>query len=47
MRKQNCNLTSRINNDLKNIEDAKKVSAAQSFEYWKKVLGDEFPSYGD
>ena len=44
---EKINLTSRINNDLKNIEDAKKVSTAQSFEYWKKVLGDEFPSYGD
>ena len=41
------NLVLRIDNDLKNIEDAKKVSAAQSFEYWKKVLGNEFPNYGD
>ena len=44
---EKINLTSRINNDLKNIEDAKKVSAEQSFEYWKKVLGNEFPNYGD
>lgn len=41
------NLVLRIDNDLKNIEDAKKVSVAQSFEYWKKVLGNEFPNYGD
>ena len=41
------NLVLRIDNDLKNIEDAKKISAAQSFEYWKKVLGNEFPNYGD
>ena len=41
------NLVLRIYNDLKNIEDAKKVSVAQSFEYWKKVLGNEFPNYGD
>ena len=44
---EKINLTSRINNDLKNIEDAKKVSAEQSFEYWKIVLGNEFPNYGD
>lgn len=44
---EKINLTSRINNDLENIEDAKKVSVEQSFEYWKKVLGDEFPNYGD
>ena len=44
---EKINLTSRINNDLKNIEDAKKVSVEKSFEYWKKVLGDKFPSYGD
>lgn len=44
---EKINLTSRINNDLKNIEDTKKVSVEKSFEYWKKVLGDKFPSYGD
>lgn len=44
---EKTNLILRIDNDLKNIKDAKKVSVEQSFEYWKKVLGDEFPNYGD
>lgn len=44
---EKINLTSRIDNDLKNIEDAKIVSVEQAFKYWKEVLGDEFPNYGD
>lgn len=44
---EKINLTSRIDNDLKNIEDAKRVSVEQAFKYWKEVLGDEFPNYGD
>lgn len=44
---EKTNLILRIDNDLKNIKDAKKVSMGQSFEYWKKVLGNEFPNYGD
>lgn len=41
------NLVLRIDNDLKNIESAKEVSVEQEFGYWKDVLGDKFPSYGD
>lgn len=44
---EKINLTSRIDNDLKNIEGAKIVSVEQAFKYWKEVLGDEFPNYGD
>lgn len=44
---EKTNLILRIDNDLKNIKDAKKVSMGQSFEYWKKVLGNKFPNYGD
>ena len=44
---EKTNLILRIDNDLKNIKDAKKVSIGQAFEYWKKVLGDKFPNYGD
>ena len=44
---EKINLTSRIDNDLKNIEDAKRVSVEQAFKYWKEVLGNEFPNYGD
>lgn len=44
---EKTNLILRIDNDLKNIKDAKKVSMRQSFEYWKKVLGNKFPNYGD
>lgn len=44
---EKTNLILRIDNDLKNIKDAKKVSVGESFEYWKKVLGDKFPNYGD
>lgn len=44
---EKTNLILRIDNDLKNIKDAKKVSMGQSFKYWKKVLGNKFPNYGD
>ncbi len=44
---EKINLTLRIDNDLKNIEDAKRVSVEQAFKCWKEVLGDEFPNYGD